>query len=818
MSAFLLRTFLLVFLISCWVIPVHAEQSQSFAWVADTRGDANSDIISWPILTPIVNSILAMNPKPNVVIFGGDAAYRGGTANLTEFKTGFTDRIEGAGIPVAFAIGNHEIYTRSGKIPAPLDRQQEFQAMFNKPSDLSPIVMQNGPAGYDKLAFSFRIGNSLFIVADSFYATSNAIEPSYGVSQAQQDWIKGLLQNNNAAHTFMLTHVPAWAPGRYSPSNDMADFWQTITTSGSATNTNASILFAGHEHLYFRTQHNGTYEVLAGTGGAPIGCETGEECNLTTVYPGDVLALRYNYATVTVNGRYVTVSVLDQNNQFIDWFQFFDNSGVNNATITNASIIAPDPAEKQPTGILAGSYNTITNNAPISNVTTGIDAVSNNIITNSSSIMPLSGGNGIHVYDYNTITNTSTGTITGNSTDLWGIWVNTGNTVINQGTVAVSGTNSVAFLAQGDNNTLTNTGTLSASGTDSYAAKFLGTGNTFLNTGTISGNLWFDAGDNAFTNNGTFNGSGGLYKAGSGTLTLRGPTSYTGGTFFNGGIINITHNNSLGDLSGGLFFNGGTLQFSNDVTSARNVTFNSGGGTFDTNGNAPTLSGVISGSGNLLKTGAGTLTLGGVNTYTGQSAVSEGLLSLAPGAYLGGTMTVNPGGTVGGYGTFNNVINNGTVSPGNSIGALNINGNYTQGTGRLLIEIASPINNDLLAVTGTASLNGTLQTSWSGGYTPALGTTFGTILTATSGVTGQFSSLLTNITPTVVFKPRYDTANQVYLMVERDYVNQTLFSFLTHNQRAVSTMLSTAPLTSDLNTVLSAIDALPTYGQTAAVL
>ena len=67
--------------------PARADQSQSFVWVADTRGDANNDIIDTTVLTPIVNSILALNPAPNVVIFGGDAAYRGGTANLTTFQT-----------------------------------------------------------------------------------------------------------------------------------------------------------------------------------------------------------------------------------------------------------------------------------------------------------------------------------------------------------------------------------------------------------------------------------------------------------------------------------------------------------------------------------------------------------------------------------------------------------------------------------------------------------------------------------------------------------------------------------------------------------
>jgi hypothetical protein len=71
-----------------------------------------------------------------------------------------------------------------------------------------------------------------------------------------------------------LTHIPAFSPWVPSAENDMKDTWQTITTSGNATNTNASILFAGHEHLYYRTLRDstgnyplngiGTYQVLAG--------------------------------------------------------------------------------------------------------------------------------------------------------------------------------------------------------------------------------------------------------------------------------------------------------------------------------------------------------------------------------------------------------------------------------------------------------------------------------------------------------------------------------------------------------------------------
>ena len=163
----------------------------------------------------------------------------------------------------------------------------------------------------------------------------------------------------------------------------------------------------------------------------------------------------------------------------------------------------------------------------------------------------------------------------------------------------------------------------------------------------------------------------------------------------------------------------------------------------------------------------------------------------------------------------------GTIKPGNSIGTLTINGDYYQESqAKLQIEIASTTSNDLLAINGSADLQGILETIWTGGYTPAIKTKFGTILTASSGVTGRFSHLLTNITPTVIFKPQYDIPAQVYLMVERDYTNDNLLRYLTFNQKAIGSILNSVGnnATGDLDTVLSKLDALPAYSQAAYAL
>jgi len=202
-------------------------------------------------------------------------------------------------------------------------------------------------------------------------------------------------------------------------------------------------------------------------------------------------------------------------------------------------------------------------------------------------------------------------------------------------------------------------------------------------------------------------------------------------------------------------------------------------------------------------------------------------VNIAGGTVSGSGAIIAPAGADGMGGVFNS---GGVVKPGNSIGTLTLGAGgsptlYSQsGGGTLEMEVAGAgiggVDNDLLVINGSAHLGGTLRTIWSGGSVPAIGTTFGTILTASSGITGQFSSLLTNITPTVVFKPKYDIPNQVYLKVEKDYANDGLLPYLSANQRAVASMLNSVSNTAagDLDAVLGKIDALSTYAQAAAAI
>ena len=138
----------------------------------------------------------------------------------------------------------------------------------------------------------------------------------------------------------------------------------------------------------------------------------------------------------------------------------------------------------------------------------------------------------------------------------------------------------------------------------------------------LSGVSTIDTNGLGATFSGVLSGTGGIAKAGAGTLQLSGNNSYAGGTFLTAGILKVTADNNLGAATGALTFNGGTLQFGSGFNTARNITLN--GGTVDTNGFNTTFSGQINGPGSLAKTGAGVLTLSGNSNYSGATFINQG--------------------------------------------------------------------------------------------------------------------------------------------------------------------------------------------------
>ena len=144
---------------------------------------------------------------------------------------------------------------------------------------------------------------------------------------------------------------------------------------------------------------------------------------------------------------------------------------------------------------------------------------------------------------------------------------------------------------------------------------------------------------------GAFSGAGCLTKTGEGTLTLTGTSNHSGGTTISGGTVQVSAAAALG--SGPLALEGGgTLQASDSFTFANAVSLTPaagvGGGTFEVDDSKTlTLSGAITGSGALAKTGTGTLVLSGTNSASGATKVDEGILSAEGGQAIGDSSAVS---------------------------------------------------------------------------------------------------------------------------------------------------------------------------------
>lgn len=171
-------------------------------------------------------------------------------------------------------------------------------------------------------------------------------------------------------------------------------------------------------------------------------------------------------------------------------------------------------------------------------------------------------------------------------------------------------------------------------------------------------------------------GAGGaLTKSTSGTVTLSAASSntYTDGTFLNGGVLQIGRDDLLGAASGSVAFNGGALRTTASATTARITSVQSGGGEYIVDpATILTHNGTISGSGNLAKSGGGTLILNADNAISGTTSVNAGTLQLGSSGTTGsvaGVINVGSAGTLtitrnANYTFGNTVLGTGIVNAG----------------------------------------------------------------------------------------------------------------------------------------------------------
>jgi fibronectin-binding autotransporter adhesin len=197
-----------------------------------------------------------------------------------------------------------------------------------------------------------------------------------------------------------------------------------------------------------------------------------------------------------------------------------------------------------------------------------------------------------------------------------------------------------------------------------------------------------DTNDNDVSLLSAVSGSGGLTKAGDGTLTLTKDSSYTGLTTIRNGTLQLGNGGSTGSATGNIL-NLDTLVVNRD--------------------NTVDLNGVISGTGDFIQRGSGTTVLNGLNNWSGYTLVENGTLlaggisrlSAKSSHIVSRDATLDTGGR---NQTVANLVNQGTVNlRGGNVGStLTVNGNYVgmDGTIKIAAQQHSPGVADKLVING----------------------------------------------------------------------------------------------------------------------
>ena len=198
-------------------------------------------------------------------------------------------------------------------------------------------------------------------------------------------------------------------------------------------------------------------------------------------------------------------------------------------------------------------------------------------------------------------------------------------------------------------------------------------------------------------------------NAGSATLALSGGSLYVGG----GGIVK----KGTSGFTTAVNLSGGTLGASEDWSTSHplaltnTVTLKAADAA-----NLPqsiTLSGVLSGTGGLTKTGTGTLVLSGANTYTGATNVQQGTLRVLGSVAAGGAFNVNTDATLSGSGSINRAV---TLNSGGIVSPEGATPIATLGAASLTWNGGAGFDFDLAATSDRLALAGAFTKGGAGSY------------------------------------------------------------------------------------------------------
>ncbi|EMC3038428.1 fibronectin-binding autotransporter adhesin ShdA [Salmonella enterica] len=387
-----------------------------------------------------------------------------------------------------------------------------------------------------------------------------------------------------------------------------------------------------------------------------------------------------------------------------------DNTYSGGTTITGGTLTA-DHADSLGSGDIDNSGVLKVGEGDLENTLSG----SGSLVKTGTGELTLSGGN-----DYSGGTTIIGGTLTADHADSLGT-----GAVANSGVLQVGEGELENTLSGSGSLVKTGTGELTLSGDNSYSGGTTIIGGTLtadhadsLGTGAVANSGVLQVGEGELEN--TLSGSGSLVKTGTGELTLSGDNTYSGGTTIIGGTLTADHADSLGT---GAVANSGVLQVGEGE-----------------------LENTLSGSGSLVKTGTGELTLGGDNSYSGDTTIADGTLIAANVNALGsgnidnsGTLMLDANGTFELATITTHTGATTALAAGSTLDA----GQLTQEDGSTLSIDLGAATDDAVITADSVTLGGTLNVTGIGSvtdsWTPEAYTY--TLIDSDSAITSDFDDL-----------------------------------------------------------------------------
>ncbi len=497
-------------------------------------------------------------------------------------------------------------------------------------------------------------------------------------------------------------------------------------TTGSALTFGAGATFTGTPVVTFDTlpvpsnvydvfNFSGTVTTLANLQSAARGTFANTGSKVTFTAGAANQARTWNGTTGIWDGTGTNANWLEGDNKFYNGDSATFPEPAAAATVTLTGIITATGFAINNTtnaytftgGALTGTTGLVKSGAGTATLASGGNSFTGNVIVNGGTLAANAGVAGTNTAlglssGSRSITVNSTGTLSMGTNNILGdstqtlaattkLIINNGGTVtasnfnvlgdvdLNGGLLtATAGASSAYQTYEFNGSTVTVGGstasTISSTAVSSGGMHIAGTKTLTLNVADVTAGT--DLTISASLRNGSNDrgGIGSVLKSGAGTLLLSGSNVYTGETTVSGGSVSVT---GAAGLVGPI---------SVAATTSLNV---SGAGTLGAGGNyaaaiansgvltlgssaAQTITGIVSGTGSLVKSGTGNLNIDGVQAYTGPTSVTAGKLTVTGQLDAASAVTISGSGVLTGLGFVNGAV---TVNPG---GAVSV-GNATTG-------------------------------------------------------------------------------------------------------------------------------------------